>query len=113
MRVSRSLALTRRPAHLVQIVVLSNQLLQLRLNVDYLLRWELELDHWHSGLLQMLEESNFRRLQEHQAAALSVRTSSSTPDSVDVVPRVIRGVKLNNPVHRRNLLPLDFGHPDT
>lgn len=89
--------------HLVQIVVLSNQLLQLRLNIDNLLRWELELDHRNPGLSQMLEESHFRRLQEHQAAALAVRTSSSTTDAVDVVFGIIRGVELDNPVHGRDL----------
>lgn len=84
---------------LVQIVVLADELLELRLNVDDLVRWELELNHGHACFLQMLQESDFGRLQEHQTAALGIGTTSGTTDTVNVVPRVIGRVKLNNPVH--------------
>jgi hypothetical protein len=89
--------------HLVQIVVLANKLLELRLNVDDLVRREFELDYGHACFLQMLQESDFGRLQEHQTATLGIGTTSGTTDTVNVVSRVIWRVKLNNPVHSGNL----------
>lgn len=93
----------RRNAYLVQIIILSYQLLELTLDIDNLGGGELELNHWHASLLEMLEEANLRWLQEHQTAALTVGTTSSSSDTVDVVTWVIWGVKLNDPVDSRNL----------
>ena len=44
---------------LVQIIILSNQFLELRLNIDNLLCREFKLDHGNASLLKMLQESNF------------------------------------------------------
>lgn len=44
--------------YLVQVVVLSNELLQLGLDVDNLRLRELKLHYRHTGLLEMLEESD-------------------------------------------------------
>jgi hypothetical protein len=73
------------------------------LNVDDLARREFELDHGHACFFQMLQESDFGRLQEHQTATLGIGTTSGTTDTVNVVSRVIRRVKLNNPVHSGDL----------
>ena len=92
-----------REAYLVQIVVLANELLQLRLNIDNLLSREVKLHDGYPSLLQMLQEPYFRGLQEHQTAALSVRSTGCTTNTVNVVTRVIWGVELDNPVHGGNL----------
>lgn len=88
---------------LVQIVVLSNELLELRLNVDDLRCREFKLDHRNASLFEMLQESDFRWLQEHQTATLAIRPTGGTTNAVNIVTRVIRGIELNNPVHGRNL----------
>lgn len=88
---------------LVQIIILSNQLLQLRLDINNLLRRELKLDHGNASFLEMLEESNFRRLQEHQTAALAVRSTGRASNSVDIVSWVIRRIELDNPVDSGDL----------
>jgi hypothetical protein len=90
-------------AYLVEIVVLSNELLQLRLDVDNLRAGELKLNHGHTRLLEVLQEANLRRLQEHQTAALAVGTTGGSADAVDVVTRVIWGVELDDPVDSGDL----------
>lgn len=93
----------RHNAYLVQIVVLSNEFLQLRLHVDNLRSRELELDHWHARLFQMLQEPNFGRLQKHQASALAIRTTSGSSHAVDVITGIVRRIKLDDPVDSRDL----------
>lgn len=90
-------------AYLVEVVVLTNQLFKLGLHVDNLLGREIKLHNWHSRFLEILQEPNFRRLQEHQAAALAVGTTRGTSDSVNVVAGVIRRVELDDPVNSGNL----------
>lgn len=89
--------------YLVQIVVLRNQLLQLCLHIDNLLCGELKLHHRNAGVSQMLQETNFRRLQEQKTAAAAIGTSSGTANTMDVVARVIRRIKLDDPVDFGNL----------
>lgn len=89
--------------HLVQVIVLSDEFLQLRLDVDDLVRGEVELDDRNTGFLEVLQEADFRRLEEHQTASLALFASSGTTDSVDVVSGVIWGVELDNPINGRNL----------
>lgn len=89
--------------YLVQIIVLSNELLELRLDVDDLGCWELELDDRHTGFFQMFQEPDFGGLQEHQAASFAFFATGCTADSVDVVSGVIWGVELDNPVHSGDL----------
>ena len=88
---------------LVEVVVLANELLQLTLYVDNLAGGELELDDGNTGFLEVFEEADFVREQEHQRAALSIGSTSSSADTMDVISWVIRGIKLNNPVDGRNL----------
>lgn len=90
-------------AYLVEVVVLTNQLLELRLHVDNFLSREIKLHNWHSRFLEILQEPDFGRLQEHQAAALAVGTTRGTSDSVNVVAGVIRRIELDDPVNSRNL----------
>lgn len=73
------------------------------LDVDDLGCWELKLDDRHTGFFQVLQETDFGRLQEHQAASLAFFATGCTADSVDVVSGVIWGVELDNPVHRGDL----------
>lgn len=84
--------------YLVEIVVLPNELLQLRLNIDDLRARELELHHGHTRLLEVLQEADLGRLEEHQAAALAVCTTGRSADTVNIVARVIWGVELDDPV---------------
>ena len=84
--------------YLVEIVVLPNELLQLRLNIDDLRARELELHHGHPRLLEVLQEADLGRLEEHQTAALAVGTTGRSADTVNVVARVIWGVELDDPV---------------
>lgn len=93
----------RREAYLVQIIVLSNELLQLRLDIDNLGGREIELDYGNTRLFEVLQESDLRWLQEHQTAALAFFASCSTADSVDVVSCVIRRVELNDPINGGDL----------
>jgi hypothetical protein len=91
------------PAYLVEVVVLTNQLFQLRLHVDNLLGWEIKLHDWHSRFLEILQESDFGRLEEHQTATLALGTARRTSDSVNVVTSVIRRVELDDPINSGNL----------
>lgn len=93
-----------RYAYLIEVVVRGNQLFELTLDIDNLGGWELELDHGHTSLLEVLEEANLGWLQEHQTAALTVGATSSSSDTVDVITGVIWGIKLNDPVDSRNLI---------
>lgn len=90
-------------AYLVKIVVLADELFQLGLHVDNLGAGELELHDWHTRLLEVLQETDFRRLEEHQTAALAFLTTSGTSDAVNVVTRIIRGIELDNPIDSGNL----------
>jgi hypothetical protein len=90
-------------AYLVEIVILADQLLKLRLDVHNLLGWEVELHDWYSGFFEVLEEPNFRRLQEHQTAAPAIGSTGGTSDSVDVVSGVVWGIELDDPVDGRDL----------
>lgn len=84
--------------NLVEVVVLANELLQLRLDIDNLALRELELDNGNTGLLQVLEETNLGGLEEEQTLALGVGTTGSSSDTVNVVTGVIRGIELDDPV---------------
>jgi hypothetical protein len=91
---------------LLQVVVLADELLELRLHVDDLLGGELELDDGHTCCLEMRQEADFVGLQEQQTAALGVGASGGTTDTVDVVAGVVRGVELDNEIDGRNLQEL-------
>lgn len=84
---------------LVEVVVLRDELLELRLHVDDLLGREVELDDGHARRLEVREEADFRRLQEHQGAPFAVGASCRAADAVDVVPWVVGRVKLHDPVY--------------
>ena len=51
----------------------------------------------------MLQESDFTWLQEDQTLAFAMRSSCRTAHTMDVVPRVIWWVNLQDPIHRRNI----------
>ena len=90
-------------AHLVEVVVLPDELLELRLHVDDLLGREVELDHRHPGLLEVLEEADLGRLQEQETPSFAVGATCRPADAVDVVARVVRRVELDDPVDGRDL----------
>ena len=56
-------------------------------------------------LLQMLQEANLTWLQENQALALAMCTSCRATNSVDVIPRIIRWINLQDPVYSRDIQP--------
>ena len=81
---------------LVQVVVLVDQLLELRLHVDDLLSREVELDDGHARLLQVREEADLGRLEEHEGAAFAVGASGCSSHAVDVVSWIIGGVAMES-----------------
>lgn len=85
-------------AYLVKIVVLSNELLKLRLDVHNLRRGEVELDDRNARFLEVLEEAHFGGLQEQETAALAFFATRGTADTVNVVTGVIWRVELDDPV---------------
>lgn len=95
---------SRREAYLVQIIVLSNELLQLGLDIDNLGSREIELDYGNTRLFEVFQETDLRWLQEHQTAALAFFASCSTADSVDIVSCVIGRVELDDPINSGDLL---------
>lgn len=90
-------------AYLVEVVVLANEFLQLRLHVDNLGGRELELHDRHTCVLEVLQETNLGRLEEHQTATLAFGTTGGTSDTVNVVARIIRRVELDNPIDSGDL----------
>lgn len=88
---------------LVEVVVLSNKFLELRLDVEDLGGGELEFHHRHAGCLEVGQEANLGGLQEHKRSALAVGATGGTTDAVDVVARVIRRVELDDPVYGGDL----------
>ena len=88
---------------LVQVVVLADEFLELRLNIDDLVGREVKLHNGDSSGLEMRQEANLIRLEEHERSTLGVVASGGSTDTVNVVAGVIRGVKLDNPVNRGNL----------
>lgn len=88
---------------LVEVVVLANELLELRLNVEDLGGGELEFHYGHAGCLEVGQEANLGRLQEHERSALAVGATGGTTDAVNVVAGVIRRVELDNPVYGGDL----------
>jgi hypothetical protein len=81
----------------VQVVVLANELLQLRLHIHDLLGRELEFDYGNSRRFEMCEEAHFGGLEEHEGPAAAVGTSCCASDAVDVIAGIVRRVKLNDP----------------
>lgn len=79
---------------LVQVVVLRDQLLELRLHVDDLLGRKVELDDGHAGFLQVRKEPDLGGLEEHEGPAFAVGASCSSTNAMDVVSWVIRRVAI-------------------
>ncbi len=88
---------------LVQVIVLSDELLKLRLNVDDPLGREFKLNHRYPSFLQVLQEAHLGRLQKQKTSAFAVGSSSGAAYSMDVVSWVIWRIKLNDPIHGGNL----------
>ncbi|TKW56812.1 hypothetical protein CTA1_6381 [Colletotrichum tanaceti] len=84
---------------LVEVVVLVDELLQQRLDVGDLVGREVELHHRHARLLEVRQEPDLARLQEHEGSALAVGSARRPADAVDVVARVIGRVDLDDPVY--------------
>eukprot|EP00754_Rhynchopus_humris_P036648 Rhum_TRINITY_DN18739_c0_g1::Rhum_TRINITY_DN18739_c0_g1_i1::g.168338::m.168338 len=87
------------PGRLVQVVRLLDQLLKLQLDLlRQLLRLEVVLVARHLVLLQVLQEAQLLRQQEDERVAAGAGTGRAS-HAVDVRPRIIRRVELNDPVH--------------
>lgn len=88
---------------LLQVVVLANELLELRLDVDNLLGGEVKLHDGDAGRLEVRQEADFVGLEEEQTAASLAGATGGSADTVNVVAGVVRRVKLDNKVDSRNL----------
>ena len=64
-RISLQITLISVLGGLVEVVIGADELLELGLNVDDFFGGEVEFDEWHPCFFQVLEESNFARLEEH------------------------------------------------
>ena len=80
-----------------------NKLFKLALNIDDLLRWEVELNDRNASLAEGREEADFGRLEEEEGTTLAVGTAGCATDAVDVVAWIIWWVELDDPVYVRDL----------
>ena len=107
----------------MQIIVLTYELLKLRLNIENALCRKFKFNQRHSSFLEVLEKAYFRWLQEHQTSSFAIRTPCCSANAMDVIllrlglasrlaaykvllatyTRIVRRVKLDNPVHGRYL----------
>ena len=55
--------------------------------------------HTYLGLLEVLEEAELLGHEQQQGAAAALLATRRPPHAVDVLLGVIRGVKLDDPVH--------------
>lgn len=78
----------------VQIVILPDELLQLRLDIIDAFGREIEFHQRHASFLEVFEESDFRRLKEHETSAFAVGTPRCASDAVNVVSWVVGGIYL-------------------
>ena len=76
----------------------------LSLNVGNLVKRECILVQRHLGDLQEPQEAKLGRQEEEQTLS-TFASSSCPPDTVNVVARVIGRIKLNNPIHFRDIQP--------
>ena len=74
----------------------------LRLDIGDFVCGEAEFIQRDFGVLEIPEEPELARQQEHETLADLPRTRCPT-DSMDVIAWVVRRVVLNNPVHARNI----------
>lgn len=88
---------------LVQVVILVDELLELRLHVHNLLGGEFELDDRHAGRFEVCQEPHFGGLEKHEGPAAAVGASRCATNAVDVVTGIVRGVHLKDPVDVRDL----------
>lgn len=93
----------------VEVVILSDQFLELGLDVDDAFGGEFEFDEGHAGLFQVGEEADLARLEEHEGAAGAVAAAGGAADAVDVVAWVVRRVELEDPVDGGDLRSSDKG----
>ena len=87
----------------VEVVVLSDEFLELGLHVDDAVGGEFEFDEGHASLFEVDEEAYLAGLEEHEGAAGAVAAAGGAADAVDVVARVVGGIELQDPVDRRDL----------
>ncbi len=74
------------------------------MHVGDLVRGEGELVQGHLGFLEVAQEAELTREEEHQTLA-DLACTRGTADSVDVVAGVIWGVVLDDPVYARDVEP--------
>jgi hypothetical protein len=68
-----------------------------------LVRRQFEFNKRDTRFFEQLQEANLAGQQEHQTAALALTPPCRSSDAMNVIPRVIRGVKLNDPIDLRNI----------
>jgi hypothetical protein len=88
---------------LVQVVILADELLELRLHVHDLLGGKFEFDYGDAGCFEVCKETDFGGLEEHEGTATAIGASRSASDAVDIFAGVVRSFELNNPVYIRDL----------
>ncbi len=89
----------------VEEVICPDELLELWLDVGDLAPLKLELVEWHPGTLQVALEAELLRSEHEQCPATPSLPTGSAAHPMDVLLRVIRWVKLDNPVHIGDVQP--------
>src|ERR1700733_12166437 len=79
-----------------------HQILQLTLNIGDLVGGKFVFTERHFCSFQEMKKPEFTRLQEQKSLSRPT-TSSSTANTVDIIPGIIRRIILNNPIHSRNI----------
>jgi len=70
----------------------------LLLDIGQFALWELILNHRNLALLQVPEEPELSFEEEEESLSFGLGASGSSPDSMDVILRIIGWVELDNPV---------------
>ena len=96
----------------IQVVVLCDQFLKLRLNIRDLTPTEFKFIQRNISLSQVSEESKFFRSQDEKCVSFSAFPAGGSAYAMNVLPWIIWGVKLNNPIDIRDVEP-PGGHVGT
>mmetsp|Transcript_2587 Transcript_2587/g.9978 ORF Transcript_2587/g.9978 Transcript_2587/m.9978 type:complete len:386 (-) Transcript_2587:812-1969(-) len=91
------------PRATMQVVVLLDHALELRLNVGDFIGRETVLCHRHACFSQVLKEPELLWQQEEQGLAYTLGPSGGSPDAMDVLLGLVWRIELNDPIDLRDV----------